>query len=134
MRFTAPATALAALALVAGAGTATAQDEAPEPGMNPGCVPITLWNGQVRCLNAVPQVGEVPGAETTFGYGSLGTGSLADLLTQGVLLGSNVLSLELPAATGSYGPGSFGSYGPEASVGELSSQSVGVVIQGSLGS
>ena len=55
----------------------------------------------------------------SLGYGSLGTGSLLDLLTGAINTGSVVLSVDVPNSTGSYAPGSLGSYGPEASVAEL---------------
>lgn len=118
---------LAAAVLVAGGGAATAQT-APEQA--PTCIEITIYTGKTICLRV-----DGPGAAGTgsLGYGSAGTGSLSDVLSQLVVTGSNVLSLELPLSTGSLAPGSTGSYGPEASLGELSATSTGQVIGGSLG-
>lgn len=115
------ATALAAGAMLAGAGTAVAAD----------CVYVVQQDGQSRCVSFDPAQGAPQGG---IGYGSFGTGSLADLFSQIVLTGSNALSLQAPIGTGSYAPGSTGSYGPEASVGELSVASVGTLAQGSIGS
>ena len=124
MRRTALTTAVSALAsaaLLTGAGTAAADEEQP---MTPvdldtpaGCVFIESFTDAVRCMNLDPaQLAAVTGS---FGYGSFGTGSLADLLTGIINAGSVVLSVDLPNSTGSYAPGSTGSYGPEASVGEI---------------
>lgn len=120
------ATALAAGAILAGAGTAAAQDVLPpnptDLEVDAGCVDITTFGGFVRCMNVDAALG---GQLGSLGYGSLGTGSLLDLLTGLINTGSTTLSLDVPDATGSYAPGSFGSYGPEASVGELSVGSIG---------
>lgn len=96
--------ALAVAALVAGAGTAAAEK---------ATIPERLLT---------PAVTE---AVSSLGYGSLGTGSLMDLLTGAVGVGSTTLSVGIPNLTGSYAPGSFGSYGPEASLGEILIGSVG---------
>ena len=124
MRRTSLATVVSALAtsaLLTGAGTATADEEQSVPPVDldtpAGCVYITPSTGVVRCMNLDPaQLAAVTGS---FGYGSFGTGSLADLLTGIINAGSVVLSVDLPNSTGSYAPGSTGSYGPEASVGEI---------------
>ena len=120
--------ALAAGALVAGAGTAAAQAPTEDPA---GCVVVEIFTGQLRCMNLEPSVMDAIGSA---GYGSAGTGSLADLLSMLVATGSNTLSVDVPNLTGSYAPGSLGSYGPEAAVGELSTASLGTVVQGSMGS
>lgn len=101
--------ALAALALLAGAGTAAADE--PE-------------NGTIRAGLLTPALTEALGS---IGYGSAGTGSLADLLTGMINTGSTALSVDLPNLTGSYAPGSVGSYGPEASVGQVLTGSLGNV-------
>lgn len=127
MRRTALTTAVsvfAAAALLAGAGTAAA-DEAPpvsdplpqlELGTPAGCVKIpTFFGPRSACLDPA----ELAAVSGSLGYGSAGTGSLADLLTGLLNAGSVGLSVDLPNATGSYAPGSTGSYGPEASVGQI---------------
>lgn len=143
---TAFSTAIAAAALLTGAGAAAAQSaepvgsagsggsaqespvipEGPEVHGNPidpvdpeipaECVFIKTAAGLVRCMDLDPAM---LGALGSIGYGSLGTGSLMDLLTGLVNGGSVVLSVDVPNSTGSYAPGSLGSYGPEASIGEL---------------
>ncbi|MFN3339797.1 MAG: hypothetical protein ACK40Z_08875 [Dietzia sp.] len=114
----AASTALTAAALLTGAGSATA---APAEPTAPYCVWIQTLNG-TRCMSVDPATIDVLGS---LGYGSLGTGSLMDLLTTIINTGSVVLSVDVPNSTGSYAPGSLGSYGPEASIGELSVGSVG---------
>lgn len=106
--------ALAAAALIAGAGTAAAEQKF--------CIPIETHVGGIRCMTMTPAEAAALGS---LGYGSLGTGSLLDLLTGGINTGSTALSLDIPNATGSYAPGSLGSYGPEAAIGELSVGSIG---------
>lgn len=106
---TTASSALAAAALVLGAGTAAADE--PEQG--------TIRGGLLA-----PALTEALGS---IGYGSAGTGSLMDLLTGAINLGSTTLSVDVPNSTGSYAPGSFGSYGPEASVGQLLTGSLGTV-------
>ena len=96
--------ALAAATLLTGAGTAAADEPDESADM-----------GTIRSVLLAPNVGEALGS---IGYGSLGTGSLMDLLTGLINAGSVILSVELPNATGSYAPGSLGSYGPEASIGD----------------
>ncbi|AVM64244.1 MULTISPECIES: hypothetical protein [Dietzia] len=113
-RRTALAAVLAASALVAGAGTAAAEDVG-EKGTVGGLTPV----------EALETLGG------SLGYGSLGTGSLMDLVSLIVSTGSAVLSLEIPNATGSYAPGSLGSYGPEASLGHLSATLTGSLGPGS---
>jgi hypothetical protein len=66
-------------------------------------------------------------AAGSFGYGSFGTGSLADLITGLINSASVTLSVDVPNSTGSYAPGSLGSYGPEAAIGQLSVGSIGSV-------
>ncbi|AWH91073.1 hypothetical protein [Dietzia lutea] len=97
--------ALAAAALLTGAGAASAQETEDSEG------PGTIRSGLLS-----PAVSEAIGS---IGYGSLGTGSLMDLLSGLINTGSVVLSVDVPNSTGSYAPGSLGSYGPEASIGEL---------------
>ncbi|HHX85267.1 MAG TPA: hypothetical protein GX694_08060 [Actinomycetales bacterium] len=134
-RRTALAAVLAASALVAGAGTAAAEDGEGSSGpttdltVRPGCVVIELFTGRARCLDLDPELVETLGG--SLGYGSLGTGSLMDLVSLIVSTGSAVLSLEIPNATGSYAPGSLGSYGPEASLGHLSATLTGSLGPGS---
>ncbi len=136
---TAAVSALAAAALLAGVGTAAADEVTPGTPVDtvaPGapeetvdkvdpvdldevaeCVVIPTYTGLARCMSFEPAV--LAAVAGSFGYGSLGTGSLADLLT-GILNAASVgLSVDLPIATGSYAPGSTGSYGPEASVGQV---------------
>lgn len=106
--------ALAAAALLVGAGTVGAQT-CPEvidaEQVDAGD------RATVPCRGLAPVSAGEPGSD--LGYGSLGTGSLMDLITMVINTGSTTLSLAVPNATGSYAPGSFGSYGPEASIGEL---------------
>lgn len=102
---TAFSTAIAAAALLTGAGAAAAQEPDEQEEL-----------GTIRSGLLAPVIG---GALSSIGYGSLGTGSLMDLLTGLVNGGSVVLSVDVPNSTGSYAPGSQGSYGPEASIGEL---------------
>lgn len=126
MRRTALVSALAAATLVAGTGVAHAEDVEEPPKYDPDaevCVFITTYTGVVRPMCLFPTAGEGGGA--SLGYGSFGTGSLADLLTGIINTGSVVLSVEVPNSTGSYAPGSTGSYGPEASVGQVLTGSVG---------
>ena len=127
MRTTAlAATALTAAALLAGGGTATAEEADPadtvdtvdpvDTDARAGCVYISVFPRESRCMNVDP----AEFAPTTgSGYGSFGTGSLMDLLSGLINTGSVVLSVDLPNSTGSYAPGSLGSYGPEASIGGL---------------
>ena len=126
MRRTALVSALAAATLVAGSGAAHAddRDEGPEidPDANP-CIFITTYTNVVRAMCLYPSV--AADGVGGFGYGSFGTGSLADLLTGFVNAGSVVLSVDVPNSTGSYAPGSTGSYGPEASVGQTLTGSIG---------
>lgn len=115
--------ALAAVALLAGAGTAAAQDvDQPETPDEPVCLEIETFGGASRTMCLTPQTLDALGS---LGYGSAGTGSLADLLTGVINTGSVALSVDLPTLTGSYAPGSFGSYGPEASVGQVLTGSIG---------
>lgn len=115
------AAAVAAGAILAGAGAAAAQDDAPpivtNPDVNAECIDVVLHTGAKRCMMIDPLLA---GQLGSLGYGSLGTGSLLDLLTGAINTGSVVLSVDVPNSTGSYAPGSLGSYGPEASVAELS--------------
>lgn len=97
--------ALAAAALLTGAGAATAQEPEDSEG-----------SGTIRSALLSPAVSEAIGS---IGYGSLGTGSLMDLLSGLINTGSVALSVDVPNAKGSYAPGSLGSYGPEASLGEI---------------
>ena len=126
MRRTALVSALAAATLVAGSGAAHAdeRDAGPEidPDANP-CIFITTYTNVVRAMCLYPSV--AADGVGGFGYGSFGTGSLADLLTGFVNAGSVVLSVDVPNSTGSYAPGSTGSYGPEASVGQTLTGSIG---------
>lgn len=129
MRTTARTTAvsaLAAAALLVGAGTAAADEEQPVTPVDldtpAGCVFIESFTGVVRCMTLDPaelDPAELDAASRSFGYGSFGTGSLADLLTGIINSGSVVLSVDVPNSTGSYAPGSTGSYGPEAVVGQV---------------
>ena len=120
------AATMAAGTILAGAGTAAAQADPPPNPTNTeidgGCVDITTFTGLVRCMKMDPTVGTQLGS---LGYGSLGTGSLLDLLTGVINAGSVAISVDVPNSTGSYAPGSRGSYGPEASVAEMSVGSVG---------
>lgn len=162
MRKTILTAAVIGLALSAGTGLASAQDAAPgatggesAPGATGGENAPGATGGEnapgdaggvtdtpVGCLVVMGQTEQIclrldrptTGVAGSIGYGSFGTTSLADLLSQFVLTGSNALSLELPIATGSYAPGSMGSYGPEAAIGELSAASAGSLVRGSLGS
>ncbi|MCY1659039.1 hypothetical protein OVA21_17905 [Dietzia sp. SL131] len=113
--------ALAAAALLTGAGTATAQQidrvEPVDLDDAAGCLYITIHTKALRCMNLEPAAVAV--SPLSLGYGSLGTGSLTDLLSGLINTGSIILSVELPNATGSYAPGSLGSYGPEASIGDV---------------
>jgi len=124
---TTAASALAALTVVAGAGAAQAQDTGDDPATDPDarvCITIETFNGH-RDMCLTPAVADVVGS---LGYGSLGTGSLADLLSRVINTGSVALSVDVPnsvGSTGSYAPGSTGSYGPEASIGELATASTG---------
>ena len=87
------------------------------------CIPVQTYAGtRIMCLTPA-----VAGAVGDLGYGSFGTGSLADLITQVINTGSVVLSVDVPNSTGSYAPGSVGSYGPEASVGQVAVGSIGSV-------
>lgn len=110
----AASSALAAAALIAVPGTAAAQEQF--------CIPIENYTGTPRCMVIDPAAPVAPGS---LGYGSFGTGSLADLLAGVINAGSTTLSLDIPIATGSYAPGSFGSYGPEAAIGQLFVGSLG---------
>lgn len=115
--------ALAAAALVLGAGTAAAQDvDQPDAPDNPACIVIETYTGAMRTMCLTPQMLDSLGS---IGYGSAGTGSLMDVLTGVINFGSTTLSVDVPNSTGSYAPGSFGSYGPEASVGQLLTGSLG---------
>lgn len=120
------AAALAAGSILACAGTAAAQDvPLPNPTdleVDAGCVYITTFGGIIRCMTVDAALG---GQLGSLGYGSLGTGSLLDLLTGVINTGSTTLSVDVPNSTGSYAPGSLGSYGPEATIGELSVGSIG---------
>lgn len=119
------ASALAALTMLAGVGVAQAEEKMPPITDDPAeCIYIETYTGVVRgmCLNAL-----TAGALGNLGYGSFGTGSLADLITQVINTGSVVLSVDVPNSTGSYAPGSVGSYGPEASVGQVAVGSIGSV-------
>lgn len=118
------ASALAAAALIVGAGTAAAADPEAPADDSPTCVFIEIYDGTLRCMTVLPGMTEALGS---IGYGSAGTGSLMDLLTGAINLGSTTLSVDVPNSTGSYAPGSFGSYGPEASVGQLLTGSLGTV-------
>lgn len=123
------ASALAAGALVAGAGTAAAAEEADqtEEDATPVCVVIETFAGTPRTMCLTPAMLDETGS---LGYGSLGTGSLMDLLTGTINLGSTALSVDVPnsvGSAGSYAPGSTGSYGPEALVGQLLTGSIGLV-------
>ncbi|MEB8325348.1 hypothetical protein NGF75_05015 [Dietzia kunjamensis] len=113
--------ALAAAALLTGAGTATADDGEPvgpvDTDTAAGCVYIRTHTEALRCMNLEPAAAAA--ATLSLGYGSMGTGSLMDLLSGLINTGSIILSVELPNATGSYAPGSLGSYGPEASIGDV---------------
>ena len=124
--FATAASALAALTMVVGAGAAQAEEVdnnfVPDPDAVV-CVPIETFTGtRIMCLTPA-----VAGAVGNLGYGSFGTGSLADLITQVINTGSVVLSVDVPNSTGSYAPGSVGSYGPEASVGQVAVGSIGSV-------
>ncbi|HIW67172.1 MAG TPA: hypothetical protein H9878_03445 [Candidatus Dietzia merdigallinarum] len=121
------ATALAAATMLAGAGAAHADEPGPQTDLTKRaeCILIETFRGVNRqaCLDPAEagQLGSI-------GYGSFGTGSLADLLTGAVNLGSVALSVAVPNSVGSTGfylPGSTGSYGPEASIGELLTGSLG---------
>ncbi|WP_314037633.1 hypothetical protein [Dietzia sp. CH92] len=118
--FAAAVSAFAAAALLTGAGAAAAQPGGEGPAVDPdvpaGCVYIPTTAGPVRCMSLDPVRGAVAGS---IGYGSLGTGSLMDLLSELINTGSVVLSVDVPNGTGVYAPGSLGSYGPEASLGEI---------------
>lgn len=117
--------ALAAAALLIGAGTAAAEEvDQPETPENPTCIVIETFGGTPRTMCLTPQMLDSFGS---LGYGSAGTGSLADLLTGVINTGSVALSVDLPNLTGSYAPGSLGSYGPEASVGQVLTGSLGSV-------
>lgn len=110
---TTAASALAATALVAGAGTAAAEEAGEQRSIRAGLL--------------TPSVGETTGS---FGYGSGGTGSLMDLITGVINVGSTTLSVDVPnsvGSTGFYAPGSFGSYGPLVPFGEVLTASVGVI-------
>lgn len=126
MRRTALVSALAAATLVAGAGAAHAEDVDDGPEIDPDakpCIYIKTFTGGVRSMCLFPSAAE--GGGSSLGYGSFGTGSLADLLTGVVNTGSVVLSVDVPNSTGSYVPGSLGSYGPEASIGQILTGSIG---------
>ena len=120
------ATALAAATMLAGAGAAHADEPVPQTDLTKRaeCIRIETFTGiRGACLDPAEagQLGSI-------GYGSFGTGSLADLLTGAVNLGSVALSVAGPNSVGSTGfylPGSTGSYGPEASIGELLTGSLG---------
>lgn len=113
--------ALAAAALLTGAGTATAEqiDEVDTVDLDTaaGCVYVPTFVSGARCMNLEPAI--LAAATGSIGYGSLGTGSLMDLISGVINTGSVLLSVDVPNATGSYAPGSLGSYGPEASIGEV---------------
>ena len=113
--------ALAAAVLLTGAGAASAQTvdevEPADPDTAAGCVFIRTYTEALRCMNLEPAAATA--GTLSLGYGSLGTGSLMDLLSGLINTGSVVLSVDVPNSTGSYAPGSLGSYGPEASIGEL---------------
>ncbi|MGN7226105.1 hypothetical protein ACTHQW_07180 [Dietzia maris] len=121
--------ALAAAALVATAGPAAADDgdrlDPVDTDVPAGCVYIETYAAALRCMNLEPAA--VTAGTLSLGYGSLGTGSLMDLLSRLINTGSVVLSVDLPNATGSYAPGSLGSYGPEASIGELVTLPIGSI-------
>lgn len=120
------ASALAAATLLGGAGAAHADDVDDEPTIDPDakpCILIETYTGVVRSMCLFPAA--VDGGDSTLGYGSFGTGSLADLLSGIINTGSVVLSVDVPNSTGSYAPGSTGSYGPEASVGQVLTGSLG---------
>lgn len=128
MRRTALVSALAAATLVAGAGAAHAEDAADGPDIDPDakpCIFIKTHTGVVRSMCLFPSAEE--GGGSSLGYGSFGTGSLADLLTGIINTGSVVLSVNVPNSTGSYAPGSTGSYGPEAAIGQILTGSLGAV-------
>lgn len=121
---TTAASALAALSMVLGAGAAQAQDTEDDPVIDPDavvCITIETYTG-TRDMCLTPRMADVVGS---LGYGSLGTGSLADLLTRVINTASVVASVDVPNSTGSYAPGSLGSYGPEASIGEVFTASTG---------
>ncbi|MGX1856525.1 hypothetical protein ACWIFB_03730 [Dietzia sp. NPDC055340] len=115
------ASALAAATIFAASGVAHAEDGEPAPTVDldtpAGCVFIPTYTGVVWCMTLDAATAAVVAG--SFGYGSLGTGSLADLISGLINTGSVVLSVGVPNSTGSYAPGSTGSYGPEASVGQL---------------
>ena len=123
------ASALAAATILAATGAAHAEEGEPAPPVDPdtpaGCVFIHTYTGVVRCMTLDAATAAV--AAGSFGYGSLGTGSLADLLTGIINTGSVVLSVDVPNSTGSYAPGSTGSYGPEAAIGQILTGSLGAV-------
>lgn len=103
------------------------EEEGPLPGLvdaDPFCVWITTFAQLSRCMAAGPD--EVDSL-SSLGYGSLGTGSLADLLSTVINTGSVVLSVDVPNSTGSYAPGSLGSYGPEAAIGALLVSPIGSI-------
>ena len=128
MRRTALVSALAAATLVAGAGAAHADDVDAGPAVDPDatpCIYITTYTGGVRSMCLFPSA--EGGGGSSLGYGSFGTGSLADLLTGILNTGSVVLSVDVPNSTGSYAPGSTGSYGPEAAIGQILTGSLGAV-------
>ncbi|WP_404850818.1 hypothetical protein [Dietzia kunjamensis] len=114
-------TAFTTAALVATAGPAAADDGEPvdpvDTDVPGGCVIIETYTQALRCMNLEPAAATA--ATLSLGYGSLGTGSVMDLLSGLINTGSVILSVELPNATGSYAPGSLGSYGPEASIGDV---------------
>lgn len=128
MRRTALVSALAAATLVAGAGAAHAEGAEDGPDIDPDakpCIYITTYKDVVRSMCLFPSGAE--GGGSSLGYGSFGTGSLADLLTGIINTGSVVLSVDVPNSTGSYAPGSTGSYGPEAAIGQILTGSLGAV-------
>ena len=113
-------TAFTTAALVATAGPAAADDGEPVDPVDTVLLDETatteIYTQALRCMNLEPAAATA--ATLSLGYGSLGTGSVMDLLSGLINTGSVILSVELPNATGSYAPGSLGSYGPEASIGE----------------
>ena len=128
MRRTALVSALAAATLVVGAGAASAEDVGDGPEVDPDaevCIWIKDFADRDRIACLFPSGNGGGGSD--LGYGSFGTGSLADLLSGVINTGSVVLSVGVPNSTGSYAPGSTGSYGPEASIGQLLTGSIGAV-------
>ena len=134
MRRTALVSALAAATLVAGAGAAHAdeRDAGPEidPDANP-CIFITTYTNVVRAMCLYPSV--AADGVGGFGYGSFGTGSLADLLTGFVNAGSVVLSVDVPNSTGPrprWGRPSPARSGTRAAASDTSSQTLTPAVRG----